>query len=171
MTITVDALMSYSDGRRYDSYKGLDLPPGVRRWSGQAVGTGTVAGNDMDFRFDFDPQANVDWQPYVSLIDISIQTSVAALTINGVWGVLNASGWQENVANQNRTCASFPMRNYGLATTFAGHEHNPYYFGRMETGQQARMSIFMEEVDGTVYVVSASGLIADKPFMVPHYLR
>lgn len=148
------------DGRDYGQ-----LPKGVSRWTAQMpTATGTETGT-ATFHINFNPDSNVDFQPYVSLSELTMNCGGAALVIKACQVLSEGSDEWEDYSLA-RSLEAFNMRNHRVAVDYAGHLHQgPYYLGRAVKGTQARIKVFIQEISLTTYIISASGLISDKSFL------
>lgn len=152
------------DGRKYSQ-----LPKGMSRWSAQMpTETGSETGT-ATFHINFNPNSNVDFQRYVSLHLLTMNCGGVALVIKSCQVLSEPDEWEDYPVV--RSLEAFNMRNVIKSTDYAGHTHQgPFYLGRSIKGSQARIKIVMQEINLTTYVISASGLISDKPFIAPYAL-
>lgn len=168
---TAIATMEFSDGREYAELLGLRTKGNVQRWLAQGQVVGTVAAATVQVDFEFNPDARDDWQPYVGITQMGADSGVASVDAGHAWVLLGSGAWEDNVGSLNRTVGIMAMHDYNAGGANAGVMNEPMYFGRINKGQQAKLSWIFEEIDAAVYNVSASGLLSDKPFLVPDYWR
>lgn len=153
------------DGRKY-----TELPKGMRRWTAAGSATGTVAGTIMSFNADVNPQANPDFQQYVSVSSVGIQTQTAALTILQARVIASVGFWEDYLL-ATRAVYMIDMVNVSTALIFGGVMIEPSYLGRVIKGTTGRILTDIEEVDGTNYSVTMTGLMSDYPFLAPEFWK
>lgn len=154
------------DGRDYGQ-----LPVGVSRFIATNAGTVTgAATSTVAFLLDFNPASDPNFQQYVGITKVALKTTVAALVIVGVSIQLANLDWEDNQL-QPRPIGAFTMTNYQQAADYAGIYDVPVYVGRTAKGTPGRFTVQVQEILNTVYEISVSGLMSEKPFLMPDWMR
>lgn len=143
-----------------------ELPKGIQRWTTEiATVTGQAAATTTQLFIQFNIDSLNDFQYYVSLDSLSVQTGVATLDVLAAHLQLEGGDW-EDYPQGSIALEVFPMRVSFSATITGGQiEHGPYYLGRTLRGVPGSISVILSEVENTTYNLIASGLISDRPFL------
>lgn len=166
MAQSIDAFLPLIDGRNYP-----ELPDGIQRWTYNPPKQTGGATSTITFQLDFNPNQNATFEKYVGISKIAIFTETAALTEVGVKLSSGSADFEDNAGNTNVPFGRFPMETLDTAVKFAGEWDRPHYFGRVNPGTSGRVSILVQEILNTEYNVYASGLISDRPFLMPWFWR
>lgn len=165
MTLT-QTVIPRIDGRDYKQ-----LPAGVSRWVATTPTiTGTTSGATT-FNINFNPDSNPDFQKYVVVSSLSLDVGGVALAILAALVRIPVNQWEDYVAVTS-VVEVFPLLNYYNTASHAGQlRYGPYLLGRAVGGTTASLSVLLEEKLNTTYGLAASGLISDRPFIAPEFLR
>lgn len=148
-------------------YPHQGLPRGIQHWQDQGTVTGDGTGGDVEVTFRFNPESNVNYQPYVSVARAGftgqVVDPVRPLAVRAESGSFDIS--------VDRTI-DFGFTNDPVsteATIFVGTFNTPTYLGRIRKGSVGQISLKGDQVDTCVYNVWVAGFMADFPFIPRDY--
>jgi len=166
--MAVTGIMAHrEDGRAY-----VELPSGLRPWFANGRVTGDASAGLLRMDLQFNPAASVEFSRYVSVNHIGIRTTDAAAIAD--LEVQISSGHWEKTSLEFTTSALIDevnLRTTSAATVFGGRSHDTHYLGRFIAGTTATLNMTTLNVNLMQMNISASGLIADRPFVPYDFWR
>jgi len=147
-----------------------ELPKGMSRWTcidATLTGVGTSV---VTFNILFNLAQDPNFQRYVSVSRIGLETATQPMVILGVEARLNVDMWEET-PGANQPVAVFELVNTPDAASYAGVFNSPFYCGRTLKGTFGRIQIFCQEIASTTYTLTMAGFISEKPFLAPEIWR
>lgn len=159
MTASLDVAVK-ADGWHYPG-----LPEGTRAWHAEALLAGVASSGTWQVFFQFNPNQDNSYLPYVSVSRWSFRGSmggvVELLTVQNQWEYAVAD---YQLLDQKQETA-------GIGSQFSAAGFETIYVGRPTAGTKGSLLVRSDDVISTSRVVYISGFMSDLPFIAPDTLR
>lgn len=144
-----------ADGRTY-----REVEQGVQLFSATAFETGTASAGVVTQYFNFNPDSNRSFQPYVAITRCSVLIQVAPLTANIQW-IARAGEWERYA--EDVTIAPLPVTTAHNANNQAAAWFGFANLGRVAAGTTGSVEFKFENISTATHRILLEGLISDHP--------
>lgn len=143
----------------------LQLPEYVQPFQASGALTGDVSGGNWAMLFDFNPDALVEYQPYVAISEMSVySTTVDPKTL---YMQAPAGAWEDNSLPRVLYVVD-PVETQDVR--YVGIQRMTHYVGRGIAGNTNSLQVYGDNVDGAVVNITIRGWLSEMPFQAPDNL-
>lgn len=161
MTVTV-TVTPVIDGRIVPG-----IPAGLEQWTAQGLVTAAAGSGTANLVVEFNSGSQRTFQPYVALQSVSVINQVTDIGDGFIFA--NSQDWERSFlvgTSISSQLGAIVLTNVD-ANIEVGHLRQWRHLGRVQIGTAGRLTTRFNEVDTATIEVTLTGLVSDRPFMLP----